>query len=69
MKKCAIPSEQILTMIQQLLKFPFPQICRHSVCADLLSLLEQNGYPVSGDLAGAVIQANDEVSLKLLRGK
>jgi hypothetical protein len=56
----------LLTMIERLLKFPFPQICRHSVACDLLDQLERHGAPVSQDLAKAIVNADDETALTLL---
>lgn len=56
----------LVTAIRQLLGFPFPTICRHSVAADLLAILEDHGAPVSEELAGAVIRAEDAEALVLL---
>lgn len=53
-------------MIDRLLTFPFPQICRHNVACTLLDILERHGYPVSTELAGAVVRAEDEIALTLL---
>jgi hypothetical protein len=57
----------ILRMIYNLMKFPFPQICRHLVATDLLSLLEKHGHPVSPELAKAVVQADDLTAIRLLQ--
>jgi len=56
----------LVTMIERLLKFPYPQICRHSVAGTLLDHLERAGAPVSKELARAVVQADDELALALL---
>jgi hypothetical protein len=36
------------------------------VACDLLSLLVEYGYPVSNELAGAVVRAEDDVALEIL---
>jgi len=61
-----IPQIRILRIIQRLMQFPYPQICRHLVAADLLSLLEEYGMEVSSDLAKAVVGADDENAVRLL---
>lgn len=53
-------------MVIKLLEFPYPQICRHSVACDLLSIIEEHGGLVSNELAQAVTQADDEKALELL---
>ena len=64
-----IPQIRILQMIERLMNFPCPQICRHLVASDLLSLLEEHGMQVSSELASAVVGANDEEAIKLIREK
>jgi hypothetical protein len=61
-----IPADKLLRMVRRLLEFPYPQICRHSVACDLLSLLEEHGYPVTDGLAAAVVRADDGKALELL---
>jgi hypothetical protein len=61
-----IPADKLLRMVRRLLEFPYPQICRHSVACDLLSLLEEHGYPVTDALAAAVVRADDGKALELL---
>ena len=56
----------LVTAIRRLLNFPFPQICRHSVACDLLSILEISGLTVSQELAGAVVRAEDDAALAFL---
>ena len=58
--------KQVLTMIEKLLKFPYPQICRHSVCCELIDLLEQNGLKMDNEFVKAVVQARDCDALNLL---
>jgi len=51
------------------MKFPFPQICVHSVAGNLLSLLEENGVEPTPDfvaLARAVVRAENEDALEIL---
>lgn len=62
-----IPAFRIWRMIENAIKFPYPQICKHLVAADLLSLLEQYGVVVSEELAKAIVSADDEAALLLLR--
>lgn len=62
-----IPASSLLCMVKKLLEFPFPQICRHSVACDLLSLLEENGVEISHELAEAVVKCDDERGLSLLQ--
>lgn len=61
-----VPADRIVKAIEGLLRFPFPQVCRHLVAADLLSLLEECGASVSEELAHAVVRAEDEEALDLL---
>lgn len=61
--------QRILEYVRQLLQHPYPLICRHAVASDLLSLLEEQGYAVSDELAGAVVRADDRVALGLLSGR
>lgn len=51
--------KDIYKMIIGLLKFPYPQICRHLVALELLSLLEKNGYEISEELAKYISKASE----------
>lgn len=62
----SLPQDVVLTIVKNLLRFPFPQICRHSVALDLLGALEAEGYPLSLDLATAVCRARDDEALAIL---
>lgn len=64
-----VPIFVLETMVIKLLEFPYPQICRHSIVCDLLSIIEEHGGLVSHELAQAVTQANDEKALELLLKK
>lgn len=57
---------QLLGYVKRALEFPFPQICKHMVAADLLSLLEERGLPIPDELAKAVVQADDETAIELI---
>ncbi len=64
-----IANEQIFGMIKRLLSFPYPTICRHSVAADLLSLLEESGEEITdsfAELAKHIIEAQDQEALHYL---
>jgi hypothetical protein len=63
-----IESTEVVKIIRGLLRFPYPQICRHSVALDLLSLLEASGAPISQELADAVVCSDDASALRILNG-
>lgn len=50
----------IIELVAQLLNFPHPKVCKHYVAANLLSILEKHGVPVSDDLAKAVVDGDDD---------
>ena len=58
-----IDETDIYPMIRRLLRFPFPQICRHFMALNLLSLLEQKGMVISVALAKAIMEGDDETAL------
>ncbi len=68
----SIPDARIWMVIRRLMTFPFPQICVHSVAADLLSLLEEHGGTAIlspsklQDLARAIVKADNESVLLIL---
>jgi len=63
-----LTDEQVMKMLCGLLKFPYPQICRHSVALDIMSCMEENGQTLPNwkELLAAVTQANDGEALRLL---
>jgi hypothetical protein len=61
-----VSSDEIFEEIERLLKFPAPQICKHHICCNLLSLLERCGYPLSDKLVRAVVNADDETALTII---
>lgn len=68
-KTVSVPAAQLYKMIEGLLKFPYPQICRHLVAGEILDLLERNGETISNALAKAVVEADDFEAIKLLKEK
>ena len=62
-----VTEAKILDLVKRLLNFPEPKICRHYVAANLLNILEESGYPISQELAGAVVNADDDYALNLLQ--
>ena len=70
--RVSIPTKDILKMMRNMVNFPFPQICVHSVAGNLLSLLEENGGTADmppeelNALARAIVRAEDDVSYRML---
>ena len=64
-----ISKQDILKVIKELIEFPDSKICKHHVAATLLSLLEAKGYKLDNDLVKAIVDADDETSLSILKGK
>lgn len=62
-----IPADAVLSQIERLLNFPYAQVCRHYVAANLLDMLERHGYLLTTELASAVVNADDDTALKLLK--
>lgn len=59
--------QRLWEMVFNMVNFPYPQICRHSVACDLLSLLEETGDIVPDRLAAAVVQAQDLEANSILK--
>ena len=53
-------------LTRDLIEFPQPTICKHYVAAKVLSTMNDLGLEVSGELALAVVNADDEKALTLL---
>jgi hypothetical protein len=55
--------------VRNMLNFPFPSICRHTVALDMLSILEKHGYPIPDGLAKAICEGSggDERALEILK--
>lgn len=62
-----IPTAVVLRMVRGLLEFPYPQICRHLVAAELLGALEAAGHLVNPELISATWNAYDLDALDLLK--
>ena len=62
-----ITPEDILLEIEKLLKYPNSHICKHHVCCNLLDMLERHGCKLSLNLVRAVVEANDEDALKIIK--
>jgi hypothetical protein len=61
-----IPNEKLIKFIKGLLTFPYPQVCRHLVACDLISILEDEGWKFPVEFVDAVVRANDEEALYYL---
>jgi len=60
---------EIFEMVRNMVNYPLPQICVHSIACNLLSLLEEKGYEPDKnfeDLCRTVTRAEDFESLKIL---
>ncbi len=67
-KTVTVPADVLLRMAQKAIEFRYPQICKHLVASDILSMLEENGFPVTPDfcaLVKAVVNAEDDEALTL----
>lgn len=62
----SISQEVVLKMVENLMKFPYPTICRHAIALDLLGALEFAGYELNAELANAVCSAHDDEALAIL---
>lgn len=65
-RKLGVYHKDLLKYIQAIIEFPESKICKHYIAGLMLSLLEESGYPVSKELAGAVVNAEDEEALRIL---
>lgn len=52
----SMPNDQLLLMAKNILNFPFPQVCRHLIACDFLSILETRGVPRTDLFAQAEAQ-------------
>lgn len=55
--------KRLVNIIIKTLKFPYPQICIHSVSLDLLSLLEESGLIISNELSVYIVKAEDNLAI------
>lgn len=65
-EQVSVPASLLVEAVRNLLKFPYSRICKHLVVADLLSILEQHGVPITEETVKAVIIADDETALREL---
>ncbi len=63
----SIPVHEVFRLVRGLIKFPYSKICVHMVASDLLSLLEKYGYSIPAELAQAVVRAEDDKALIILK--
>lgn len=61
-----IPVQDLVGEMRKMLNLRRPEICRHHVCCDLLSILERNGVVLDNELVKAIVAAEDDVALGLL---
>ena len=64
-----IEHEVLWVAIRRLMQFRFPQICRHLVALELLTILEQHGATIDPELATAITQADDWKALECMGEK
>lgn len=48
---------------RKVMRYPFGQVCKHLIAANMLSDMEELGFVVTYDLACAVVRCDDEVAL------
>lgn len=61
-----IDSVEILKIVRGLIKFPYPQICRHMIACELLGLLKDSGEDISDELMRYVVRADDISSYPII---
>jgi hypothetical protein len=64
----SLPEDVVLKLIRDLIAFPDSKVCVHYVAGNLLSALETAGFPLSQELAHAVVFAEDDEALAILDG-
>jgi len=57
-------TDEILTIVRNLLDFPQPSICRHAVALQLVAVLRLYGSNISEETIQAIIESDDETALK-----
>lgn len=65
----SVSDKAVFEEILELVKFPYPTVCVHYVGARLLNMLEESGYPITSELAMAVVCAKDEEAIRALEGE
>jgi len=56
----------ILEVVKRLIEWPTARVCRHYVAATILNYMEQGGFPLTGEFAKAVVDADDEAAKKIV---
>ena len=68
-----ISSRRLRLLIRSLLTFPQSKICRHAVCLDILSLMEEEGCIEMNEeyrsLVRAIASSDDDAALKLMNSE
>ena len=64
-----LSERQCYQMIQQLISFPYSQVCVHYAAGLIIEEMEQSGMTVDRDFSRAVTRAQDDVSLTFLQQK
>jgi hypothetical protein len=60
-----ITEQDIFKQVSQIINFPYPMICKHFIAANLLSMLEECGYPATEQfkaLATHIVRAEDDAA-------
>lgn len=60
--------QDLLKMALGLVRFPYPQICRHSVALDVMQVLQDSGMELPEPLVKAIVDssAGDEEAERIL---
>lgn len=61
-----VPSEALLKLVRGLLDYPFPQVCRHLVAHDVLTIMKESGVEIPDELLRAVTHAKDDEAKQIL---
>lgn len=62
----SVPYTVILKEIKRIINFPHGQVCKHYIASNLLNMLEENGYPLTDELANAIVNAHDDDAIEIL---
>ena len=64
----SVPASALFKLVEGCVKFPFPQVCRHLVALDLLSVMMEAGVEVPDELVKAISQSSggDEKAMEIL---
>lgn len=62
----SLPESELLSLIANWVQFPFPTICKHSVCLDVLDRMERRGYAIPEGLAKALCEADNDAVVRII---